>query len=504
MRAATWGLNFPITIIRYLLRNTRGRNWGLGKLETAKIDTANASALGMIPESCGAVTVGCTEVAGIVKSVIESSEKLRAEHEALRGTVKTLEEDQERVTEASDEARLLSERAIERLGEGTDLIQSSLDQINGLLDLVDALGQHVTSFSAAMEQVRRSAQDIDAIAETTNILALNATIEAMRAGEAGRTFAVVASEVKSLASDTRKATVEISETVEALGMEASEVIGQIEAGSQASTDAKASVAEIEATITGVGELVEEVDRQNDVIARSTGTISNHVVAVQDVLTSFDKAARSNEDSLNGAHHRMQDLEVTASEMFDRIVKGGLAPEDSAMVDLAQRYAHEITELTEEALASGSLQAEALFDRDHRQVEGTNPPQYRTNLSDWADQNWRPIVDECLSHGRPVKMLTLIDPHGFMPTHATERSRKPTGNYEHDVAWCRNGRIVDDTTVRRAAESDAPYMMAVHRQHTGETGFYITRTVYVPMRFGGKRWGDLELSYILEDEAWPKS
>ena len=66
------------------------------------------------------------------------------------------------------------------------LIQSSLAQIGSLLDLVDALGQHVTSFSAAMEQVRRSAQDIDDIAETTNILALNATIEAMRAGDAGR------------------------------------------------------------------------------------------------------------------------------------------------------------------------------------------------------------------------------------------------------------------------------------------------------------------------------
>ena len=101
--------------------------------------------------------------------------------------------------EASDEARLLSERAIARLGEGTTLIETSLGRINSVLLLVESLSQHITSFAAAMEQVRRSAQDIDRIAETTNILALNATIEAMRAGEAGKTFAVVAGEVKNLA-----------------------------------------------------------------------------------------------------------------------------------------------------------------------------------------------------------------------------------------------------------------------------------------------------------------
>ena len=50
------------------------------------IDTANAQALAMIPESCGAVTVGCTDVAGVVEAVIASSKSLRSEHEALAET----------------------------------------------------------------------------------------------------------------------------------------------------------------------------------------------------------------------------------------------------------------------------------------------------------------------------------------------------------------------------------------------------------------------------------
>ena len=56
------------------------------------IDTANAHALRMIPESCGAVTVWCTDVAGMVEAVIASSKSLRSEHEALAQTVRALED----------------------------------------------------------------------------------------------------------------------------------------------------------------------------------------------------------------------------------------------------------------------------------------------------------------------------------------------------------------------------------------------------------------------------
>ena len=72
------------------------------------IDKDSAVAIDKIPEQCGAVTVGCTDVAGIVEAVIKSSEVLREEHEALRGTVAALDADQAKVSEASDEARMLS------------------------------------------------------------------------------------------------------------------------------------------------------------------------------------------------------------------------------------------------------------------------------------------------------------------------------------------------------------------------------------------------------------
>ncbi|WP_299192546.1 methyl-accepting chemotaxis protein [uncultured Erythrobacter sp.] len=466
-------------------------------MKPIEIDHADASALDMIPEKCGAVTVGCTDVAGVVQSVINSSEALRAEHVALQGTVAALEADQSKVAEASDEARLLSERAIERLGEGTALIQSSLGKISSLLDLVETLGQHVTSFSAAMEQVRRSALDIEDIAETTNILALNATIEAMRAGDAGRTFAVVASEVKSLANDTRKATVEIASTIDALGDEAAQVIGQIEEGAKASGEAKESISQIENTITGVGDLVEEVDKQNDVIARSTATISDHVVSVQGVLDSFDAAAKDNEAKLGRAHRRMGDLELTASEMFDRIVKAGLSPEDSIQVDRAKEIAKQIAKIAEEAIEKGKLSEGQLFDRDYREVAGTKPQLYRTSLSDWADEDWRPIFDQVVEDGGVVRMCSANDMNGFLPTHTSDRSRKPTGDITHDTKYCRNGRIMLEGTDVAAKKSQDSFMMAVYRQEGDGQKYEIVRNVYVPLVINGRRWGDFEFAYSFD-------
>lgn len=461
------------------------------------IDDLNASALDKIPDSCGSVTIECSDIAGVVEAVIHSSEKLRAEHGALEDTVNALEQDQAKVADASDEARLLSERAIVRLGQGTEQIHASLIQINTLLDLVETLGQHVASFSAAMEQVRRSAKDIEDIAETTNILALNATIEAMRAGEAGRTFAVVASEVKGLAHNTRSATKEIAQTIDALGEEAGTVIEQIEQGAGASEEAKASVARIETTLSGVGKLVEEVDQQNDVIARSTGTISHHVSAVQSVVRNFDKATLANEDQLSDAQQRMAGLEKTANTMFDTIVQAGLSPADSIFSDMSLEYTKQLEQLTEAAIASGEVSVAQLFDTNYVEVPGSNPVRYTTSLTAWADKVWQPFLDKlCKSHPQIIAPI-CTDMNGFLPTHISKFSKNPTGELGHDTAFCRNGRINLTEADKRAKESTAPYMMAVYRHEGDGHTYQLVRSIFVPMFIDGKRWGNFEIAYSFD-------
>ena len=83
-------------------------------------------------------------------------------------------------------------------------------------DMFEQSRQEIESLKSQIDRVGGVAEQINAIARQTNLLALNATIEAARAGEAGRGFAVVASEVKTLATETSKATEEIAEILSTL------------------------------------------------------------------------------------------------------------------------------------------------------------------------------------------------------------------------------------------------------------------------------------------------
>jgi methyl-accepting chemotaxis protein len=463
-------------------------------MQLTKIEPRGAGALDTIARECGAVSIGCSDVAGIVEAVIESRARLRAEHDTLLKTVAALEADEKSIADACDESRVLSNRAIDRLGEGTQLIHSSLGQVTELLELVDTLTQHVTGFAAAMTQVRECTRDIGQIAETTNILSLNASIEAARAGDAGRGFAVVASEVKNLAGKTRLATDEIVRTIDALGREAALVVGRIEDGARASNEAKSSVARIIETIDGVGQLVGEVDAQNDNIARANGTVSEHVVSIRQALDVLEQAAESSEAGLRRAHERIGGLEMTASNMFDSIVQAGLSPADNAMVERAQAAAQEIISLTEAAVAAGRLDSAALFDRDYRAIPGSNPPRFRTRLCDWADREWRPLLDRISASEPAIMAAACTDMKGFLPTHLTRFSQPPTGELAHDTRYCRNGRMILDAIDQKAKDSTAPFMMAVYRQEGDGRSYKVVRNVYVPLVIAGRRWGDLELAY----------
>jgi methyl-accepting chemotaxis protein len=148
----------------------------------------------------------------------------------------------------------------------------------------------VQGLSAAAQKIGDVVKLISDIASQTNLLALNATIEAARAGEAGRGFAVVANEVKSLASQTAKATDEISAQVGAMQDATTEAVQAIESIGRTIGAINEITSAISVAVEQQGSATQEIARNVQEAALGTGQVSSNIAAVNDAAEQTGSAS----------------------------------------------------------------------------------------------------------------------------------------------------------------------------------------------------------------------
>lgn len=262
------------------------------------------------------------------KALHEVGESAHGMHEAARLMASNADRTTLRVTDATRQAEIASQRvgSMARAAEEIDAsIRELVRQTDYAAETARRALQHVrstrtdvSSLAAAADKVGSVLAFIEDIAARTNLLALNATIEAARAGNAGRGFAVVAGEVKSLAEQTQKATRDIAATLQDIRIAAAataDAVVQIE-GTMGTIESTSDT--IATVVSNQGGIASGIAADAQAVVGSAVTVTDNVAAAGSEARSTGETAARVVDTARRVSEQAAELDAYVGAFVARV------------------------------------------------------------------------------------------------------------------------------------------------------------------------------------------
>lgn len=277
--------------------------------EIGRLETAMRSMLEQMREMIRQVNEATTDLG-------QSSTRMSAVTESTRQGVQQQTEDVDQavtamtemsaavreVARSAQDAATAADHADVEAQQGQKVVRTTIEMIDALANEVEHAAGVIHQLEIASDSIGSVLDVIRGIADQTNLLALNAAIEAARAGEQGRGFAVVADEVRTLASRTQESTTEIQGMIQKLQQEAKNAVQTMEASC---TNAKVAVQQASETGSSLERITTAVGRINQMNTHIASAAEEQGTVAEDINQTVVRISQVAERNAEGAANTAQ-------------------------------------------------------------------------------------------------------------------------------------------------------------------------------------------------------
>lgn len=254
--------------------------------------------MGEVGESTHVLLSEMDSLGKVVNATREGVLEQQVQTEQVAAAINQMTATVQEVSLSAGSASEAASSADAEANSGSDIVSKTVENIGQLTREIGSAAETVDMLSKDSEEIGTVLDVIRGISEQTNLLALNAAIEAARAGEAGRGFAVVADEVRALASRTQESTQEIQTMIERLQDGSRKAVEAMNCGRENALGSANQASEARAALDTITQAVASINDMNAMIATASGEqssvaeeINRNIVSIASVAENSAEGAR---------------------------------------------------------------------------------------------------------------------------------------------------------------------------------------------------------------------